>query len=79
VIGNEIRNNIQGGIMIEAGARNVVDSASGGNTISGNGEYGLCATGDVAGSQVFGNAISANMGDGLIVAKAKRLSVGSGT
>ncbi len=76
VLQNQIQNNSQAGVMVIEGRNNRIGSASAGNAITGNGEYGLFVTGVVKGTQVLGNAIRQSAGDGVMLYSAQNLTVG---
>ena len=59
-----------------AGRNNLIGSATAGNTITGNGQHGVYVTGDVTGTQVQGNEISGNAGNGVMLASARKLTIG---
>jgi trimeric autotransporter adhesin len=76
VLQNVIRSNAGGGIVVLGGRNNLIGSASAGNTIVGNGEFGVFIAGNVAGTQVGVNDISGNFSDGVMLVKAQGVMVG---
>ena len=64
------------GSSVIAGRNNLIGSATAGNTIAGNGQDGLYITGVVTGTRVQGNEISSNTGNGVMLVKARRLTIG---
>jgi len=76
VSGNEIQNNGNVGVAVIPGRNNLIGSATAGKTIAGNGQDGLYITGIVTGTQVQGNEISGNAGNGVMLVQARSLTIG---
>lgn len=76
VLGNVLRDNANGGIVVIGGRHNRIGSATGGNTIVDNGQNGLSVTGVVTGTRVQDNTIVGNTGNGVFLSAARRLMVG---
>jgi hypothetical protein len=76
VLGNEIQGNAGGGVEVNAGRNNLIGSATAGNTIANNGRSGLSITGLVTGTRVVGNKLNNNAGDGVLLEKARRVTLG---
>jgi parallel beta-helix repeat protein len=75
VTGNDISGN-RSGISLSSARNNTIGSPSAGNTITGNGQFGVYVTGKVAGTRVQGNAIATNGADGVMLAGARSLMLG---
>jgi hypothetical protein len=76
VLQNDIRKNAGAGITVIAGRNNQIGSAAAGNSIAGNGQYGLYITGVVTGTQVQNNDINSTTGNGVMLDNAQRLTIG---
>ena len=66
VLGNAIQYSAGTAVTATAGRNNLIGSAT-----AGAGQPGLYVTGVVTGTQVQGNAISGNTGDGVMLVKAR--------
>lgn len=76
VLGNEIRNNAVAGVVVIGGRNNLIGSATAGNTIAGNSQFGFYINGDVTGTRVQGNEISGTAGTGLMLDSARGVTIG---
>ena len=76
IIGNEIRANAAQGIALLGGQNNVVGAVGAGNNIVGNALNCVLAAGNLRGSSLSSNTISASGSNGLLLQAATNLLVG---
>ena len=76
VLGDVIKGNAGSGVVVIAGRNDQIGSATAGNTIAGNGQAGLYATGNLSGTLAQGNQITGNAGDGVTLVKARGVTIG---
>ena len=76
VLGSIIESNIGGGVTLQGGENNQIGASGNGNSIVGNGKWGVHASGSLAGSTVQGNEIRGNRGNGVVLRSAQGLLVG---
>jgi trimeric autotransporter adhesin len=79
VLGNEIGGNAQGGVAMSDGRKNVIGSAGEGNTVAGNGTFGLYIAGDSRGAKVQDNEVDGNGTNGVLLGGARGLTIGGST
>ena len=63
-------------MTLQGGENNQIGASGNGNSIVGNGKWGVHASGSLAGSTVQGNEIRGNRGNGVVLRSAQGLLVG---
>jgi len=75
-VGNEIRGNVGSGIVIAGGLSNTIGAIGLGNAIVSNGSNGIEVSGNVRGTVIAANTITASGANGLRITAATDLLVG---